>query len=136
MSARVSILEDLVGRMEREIEELREQLAGIPLRLATGGGGGGSEIPTVEVLPDIPSTGFKIVFWTSEGAGTGDNRLWFAAVGDTQWGMLPLLYQAATRAALPAGSNFALGETTGTNKYAYMRPSGTWKGSTDTESTI
>lgn len=136
MSMRVARLEDLVGRLERELDELRDELANVPLRLTVGGvGGGATGIPTVEVLPEIPASGFRLVFWTSEGAGTGDDRLWFVAAGDSQWGMLPLLYQAATRAELPSGTNFALGESTGATKFAYARPSGTWKGMTDTELT-
>lgn len=40
---------------------------------------------TVEVLPVLPTTGFEEVFWTSVGAGTGDDQVWRAHAGDTKW---------------------------------------------------
>ena len=52
-----------------------------------GKGGGGSSIygGVVLTLPAIPTSGMKIVRWTSAGAGTGDDQLWVAHAGDTAW---------------------------------------------------
>lgn len=44
-------------------------------------------VPTVETLPAIP-TGYEeyqAVFWTSVGAGTGDDQVWEAYVGQGRW---------------------------------------------------
>jgi len=42
-------------------------------------------VPTVEVLPAIPATGSKTVYWTSAGAGTGDDQEWKAHAGQTAY---------------------------------------------------
>lgn len=49
------------------------------------GGGGGLSITTVLTLPSIPASGGKMVFWTSAGAGTGDDQIWIAYAGQTEW---------------------------------------------------
>lgn len=56
------------------------------LRSPSTGGGGGA-IPTVKTLPAIPTSDNRnrIVKWTSEGAGTGDDQKWGAQKGDTKW---------------------------------------------------
>ncbi len=48
-------------------------------------GGGGLNVATVEVLPAIPATGARFVFWTSAGAGTGDDQMWVAFAGQSAW---------------------------------------------------
>lgn len=45
----------------------------------------GSGVDTVETLPAIPTLGHRKVFWTSVGAGTGDDQLWEAYVGQSRW---------------------------------------------------
>lgn len=40
-------------------------------------------ITTVETLPPIPTFGARIVFWSS--SGTGDDQIWVAWEGGTQW---------------------------------------------------
>lgn len=49
------------------------------------GGGGGLTISTVLTLPAIPTSGAKFVFWTSAGAGTGDDQIWVAYAGQTAY---------------------------------------------------
>jgi hypothetical protein len=56
-----------------------------------GGGGAGLTIDTVEALPAIPTTGGRMVFWTSAGAGDGDNQIWVAYAGQTDWTPLQAL---------------------------------------------
>ena len=48
-------------------------------------GGGGLTIDTVLVLPAIPTTGGRMVYWTSAGAGDGDDQIWVAYAGQTDW---------------------------------------------------
>jgi hypothetical protein len=48
-------------------------------------GGGGLSVSTVEVLPEIPATGARFVYWTSVGAGTGDDQIWVAYAGQDRW---------------------------------------------------
>lgn len=50
-----------------------------------GRGGSGLSITPVLTLPPIPSSGARIVFWTSAGAGTGDDQMWMAFAGQTEW---------------------------------------------------
>lgn len=46
----------------------------------------GESIPeVVQTLPAIPTTGMKEVYWTSTGAGTGDDQVWRAFAGQSQW---------------------------------------------------
>lgn len=46
----------------------------------------GESIPeVVETLPPIPTTGMKEVYWTSADTGTGDDQVWRAYKGDTEW---------------------------------------------------
>lgn len=52
---------------------------------ATIGGGAGLTISTVLVLPAIPTTGGRFVYWTSAGAGTGDDQIWVAYAGQDRW---------------------------------------------------
>lgn len=47
--------------------------------------GGGLTITTVEVLPAIPASGGRMVYWTSEGDGTGDDQVWMAFAGQDVW---------------------------------------------------
>lgn len=42
-------------------------------------------IPTVQDLPPIPSSGWRVVHWTSEDDGNGDDQHWFADETDTVW---------------------------------------------------
>ena len=51
----------------------------------TFGGGAGLTIDTVEALPAIPTTGGRMVYWTSAGAGDGDDQIWVAYAGQTDW---------------------------------------------------
>lgn len=52
-----------------------------------GGGGSNFNVETVLELPDIPSTPgtYKRVFWTSNGAGNGDNQMWEVYAGQTKY---------------------------------------------------
>lgn len=45
----------------------------------------GLRIEKVLALPPIPTSGGRFVFWTSEGAGTGDDQIWVAYAGQTAW---------------------------------------------------
>lgn len=47
----------------------------------------GSSVPTVETLPTIPTAAgqYRKVFWTSAGAGTGDDQLWEVYYGQEAW---------------------------------------------------
>jgi hypothetical protein len=45
----------------------------------------GLRIAKVLVLPSIPSSGARMVFWTSEGTGTGDDQIWVAYAGQTAY---------------------------------------------------
>jgi len=49
------------------------------------GSSGGANVSTVEALPAIPSSGMLEVYWTSTGAGTGDNQVWRAYAGQTSY---------------------------------------------------
>ena len=42
-------------------------------------------IAKVLVLPPIPTSGARLVFWTSEGTGTGDDQIWVAYAGQTAY---------------------------------------------------
>ncbi len=50
-----------------------------------GGRGAGLSVQTVLVLPAIPATGAQFVYWTSAGAGTGDDQIWVAYAGQSAW---------------------------------------------------
>ena len=56
---------------------------------STGGDGdgvaSGLRIAKVLVLPPIPTSGARLVFWTSEGTGTGDDQIWVAYAGQTAY---------------------------------------------------
>lgn len=53
-------------------------------------------------LPPIPTFGAKLVFWTSEGAGTGDDQIWGAFAGQVRWyPMQFFVYYASTFYTLP-----------------------------------
>ena len=77
-------LDQALGRLN----ELERIVANIPLEEGGGGSGGaGDRVPTVLVLPAIP-TGVakaKKVFWTSDGEGTGDDQMWEVYVGQDAW---------------------------------------------------
>lgn len=60
-------------------------------RGAAVGGGGGLSVTIVETLPPIPASGARIVFWTSAGAGTGDDQMWMAFAGQTEWTAMQFL---------------------------------------------
>ena len=45
----------------------------------------GLRIETVLTLPAIPTSGCRMVFWTSTGGGTGDNQVWMAYAGQTAY---------------------------------------------------
>ena len=60
----------------------------------TGGRAGGAKsstqaqtlsVDTVENLPAVPTSGIRFVYWTSAGAGTGDNQVWSATEYDSVW---------------------------------------------------
>lgn len=46
-----------------------------------------TSVPTVETLPTIPTAAgqYRKVFWTSAGAGTGDDQCWEVYYGQTAW---------------------------------------------------
>jgi hypothetical protein len=44
-------------------------------------GGGGFDVAIVAALPPLPESGIKMVFWTSDDGGTGDDQLWVAFAG-------------------------------------------------------
>lgn len=77
--------EQEIADLKREQARMKEQLAGVPTRVAKGGGGGGLSVSVVNTLPAIPSSGAKIVYWTSAGVGTGDDQLWIAYAGQSAW---------------------------------------------------
>ena len=49
------------------------------------GSGGGFSVATVLELPEIPDNVYRKVFWTSAGAGNGDDQLWEVYAGQTAW---------------------------------------------------
>lgn len=72
------------------IQQLEERIKDLERNADRGqarptGGGGGSNCPTVLVLPAIPTGGMREVFWTSVGAGTGDDQVWRAFAGQGAW---------------------------------------------------
>lgn len=74
----------------RAIKELKTRTGKPNVRVSSGGGGGSGasrNTPTVETLPAIPTTPEteKRVFWTSAGAGTGDDQVWHAYTGQSRW---------------------------------------------------
>ena len=50
-----------------------------------GGESSAITVDIVEVLPAIPATGIRWVYWSSAGVGTGDKQVWFATEHDTIW---------------------------------------------------
>jgi hypothetical protein len=92
-----------IRNWERRLKVLERALGKVPTRGVIGGrGGGGSEtetettgrivVPTVEELPAVPTVAntYQMVFWTSAGAGDGDDRVWWTYYGLTRW--YPLVY--------------------------------------------
>jgi len=83
------------GQTERALESIAVAGGGSITRFSdnaiiTAGAGMGAavsglRIDIVEELPPIPDYGGRFVFWTSAGAGTGDNQIWMAFAGQTRW---------------------------------------------------
>jgi hypothetical protein len=74
----------IVGQFPIRVKDLGGTIA-IGLHDDRTHGKGGLNVPTVQTLPQIPTTGHRVVFWTSAGAGTGDDQWWAASAGDTRW---------------------------------------------------
>lgn len=88
--------------IRQALRELRHRTAKLPARNRPGGGGGSTDssetnngrfsVPVVETLPAVPvgANVLQIVFWTSEGDGTGDDQPWWTYTGLTRW--YPMTY--------------------------------------------
>jgi hypothetical protein len=83
--------------VERTLRMLEQRTADLPTRLRGGGSGGGAGesedtsgrliVPIVETLPAVPTAAarMQLVYWTSDGAGTGDDGIWYTYTGMTRW---------------------------------------------------
>lgn len=78
---------EVMRDMMRRLKDLERITAKIPSRVKPGGGSGGTAlgIRTVEYLPSLPTETWDVVYWTSDGAGTGDNQWWGAGPDSTEW---------------------------------------------------
>jgi len=81
-----AITSSMVGSNGITVKRIGSQLvignvSSLPLGSALGLG-----VTKVETLPDIPTTGNgKVVYWTSEGAGNGNDSWWFTTPRLTEW---------------------------------------------------
>ncbi len=77
-----STLERLLNRILLEIERLRVSKAN-----SLSSDEVSTTIDTVLELPEIPTTPgtYKKVFWTSAGAGNGDDQMWEVYYGQTEY---------------------------------------------------
>ena len=83
-------IQDSIRELRGQVEYILWYIGTIPSAIpsVTGGSGGSSfSVPTVEELPAIPTDPetFSQVFWTSAGAGTGDDQVWHTYTGMTRW---------------------------------------------------
>jgi len=81
--------DEQLQEFEDVVRGLQRDVAGLPLRGSSGGGGGSSVPRLVAALPAIPS-GYDVVTWASGAyiaGGTGDNQVWECdgRVGQTEW---------------------------------------------------
>lgn len=89
--------------VEQRFREVNQKLK--PSKRAAVGGGGSTTTeeggagangrvtcPTVEELPAVPTVAnlLQFVFWTSAGAGDGDDQVWWTRTGLTRW--YPMTY--------------------------------------------
>lgn len=70
-----------------KIEWIMWMLGNMNTSAASGTSVSGSSfsVDTVETLPAIPTVGYQMVFWTSVGAGVGDDQTWEAYAGQSRW---------------------------------------------------
>jgi hypothetical protein len=76
-----------IDDLKREIRDLQSRVANVPLR-TIGGGGSSDEVLRVAVLPPVPASGTRRVFWYSNATkvgGTGDDQVWQCSYPQTRW---------------------------------------------------
>lgn len=79
-------LRDTLRTLKGQIESILWQLRNMNTSAAAGTGSSSSfSVETVETLPPIPEDGYQMVFWTSLGAGVGDDQTWEAFAGQARW---------------------------------------------------
>jgi len=80
-------LRDTLRTLKGQIESILWMLRNMNTSAASGTSVSGSafSVDTVEILPAIPDEGYQMVFWTSVGAGTGDDQTWEAFAGQSRW---------------------------------------------------
>jgi hypothetical protein len=79
---------DAIRAIRGNIETIFWMLRNMNTSAASGTGDGTGtsfSVEVVESLPAIPTVAYKMVFWTSAGAGTGDDQTWEAFPGQTRW---------------------------------------------------
>ena len=79
-------LRNTIATIKTQIEYILWLLANTTSNAASSvSTGSGFSVDEVETLPAIPTTGYSMVFWTSVGAGTGDDQTWEAYPGQARW---------------------------------------------------
>lgn len=78
-------LRNTISTLKTQIEYILWLLANTTSNTASTVVGSGFSVEVVETLPAIPTTGYQMVFWTSVGAGVGDDQTWEAYPGQSRW---------------------------------------------------
>ena len=71
--------------MKSQIEYILWLLSNTTSTNGAGSSSSSFSVDIVESLPALPDPGYRMVFWTSAGAGTGDDQTWEAHAGQTRW---------------------------------------------------
>lgn len=75
-----------MDELRRDIGDLKSRVSNVPLR--TAGGGTGETVARVPVLPAVPTSGTRRVFWYSNATlagGEGDDQIWQCSFPQTIW---------------------------------------------------
>lgn len=80
-----SIVGRIIGGRGISVRRISNNIVIESIVMGSVGGASVSAILVVETLPPIPNAGMEEVYWTSVGAGTGDDQVWRAYAGQSSW---------------------------------------------------
>ncbi len=75
-----------VEQLRRDVRDLQSRVSNVPLRPV--GGGVSEAVVRVPVLPAVPTSGTRRVFWysnTTKAGGEGDDQIWQCSFPQTRW---------------------------------------------------